>query len=422
MNIFPCDTKEIIGQGSFGTVYRAVTRDNQEIALKVVKVANKTMEGLINREIAVMTQLNHPNIIRYLDSKVENGKYFIATEFCEGGDLENYLESRNQVSKETILFWFKGLVSALSYLQSQNKMHRDLKPANFYLSSKISEKAMIKIGDFGFARTLSGSLVESKLGTPLYMAPEILNGGNYDFRADVWSLGCVLFELVDGGPAFSARSIRELLEMQRQPIKFSCKFTHDEMDFIEWMLQFNPVDRPDFLTLENSQFVLRIQRVLDIQPQTLNRLVFENNFRNKMLLNIDVKLSDIIKIHQALNNMECIEIVRDYFGKYINKHIKTIGEKLRGLTIPAPSDIVFKFDCAEKLQNDFLERYNFNLKGFNADRSSIDQFIVKLIEISYEFDLDVQLLFIQVGLYYDPNHELLYEFFTNNKPPEIDFN
>ena len=151
MKSFTYELKEVIGKGSFGTVYRGITNTGDEIALKMVRINNSVMKSMISREIAVLSQLNHPNILKFLDSKIENeDKYWIATEYCEGGDLEQYIEKSASIKKETILFWFKELLSALSYLQEQNKMHRDLKPHNFL----FSKEGELKLCDFGFSRPL----------------------------------------------------------------------------------------------------------------------------------------------------------------------------------------------------------------------------------------------------------------------------
>lgn len=419
MKAFSYELKEIIGQGSFGIVYRAVTNTGEEIALKMVRINNSVMKSMISREIAVLSQLNHPNILKYLDSKIENeDKYWIATEYCEGGDLEQYIEKSSSIKKETILFWFKELLGALSYLQDQNKIHRDLKPANFYLNSKDVNKANIKIGDFGFAKTLTGNLCESKLGTPLYMAPEVLNGGKYDCKADVWSLGCIIYELIEGEPMFNARSIGELINMQREILKFSCKFSEDEKMVISAMVRYDPNCRPDFIQLFNCDFTRRICRVFD-NITSASRIFVQKNYMNKLLMNIDIKVRNIMKLYEDLDDAVHKDCLGWFFAKYCKKIIEDVDDKIKKLITPAPSDILYNLDMAKATHTSFICKNNINLQVSNLNESTLSEFIAKLMETVFELHQEKQFLYVEVGMYFDRRNELLYEFYDMNRPPEI---
>ena len=420
MKSFTYELKEVIGKGSFGTVYRGITNTGDEIALKMVRINNSVMKSMISREIAVLSQLNHPNILKFLDSKIENeDKYWIATEYCEGGDLEQYIEKSASIKKETILFWFKELLSALSYLQEQNKMHRDLKPANFYLNSKDVNKANIKIGDFGFAKTLSGNLCESKLGTPLYMAPELLNGGKYDSKADVWSLGCIIYELIEGEPLYNARSIGELINLQKEIPSFSDKFTDDEKNVILAMVQYDSNFRPDFTQLYNCQFTQSIRRVFDQPNVSISRMCVQRDFMNKLLVNIDIKVRNIIKLYNSLSLAEHKDCLAWFFAKYCNRIIADVEDKIKKLLTPAPNEILYNFDMAKEKHNTFMSENRIDLKVSNLNESTINEFIAKLMETVFELDQELQYLYVEVGMSFDRTNELLYEFYDMNRPPEI---
>lgn len=146
-----------------------------------------------------MKPIDHPNIIKYLDSFIHNNELIIATEWAEKGDLKKLLKQHQQEDTpfEELKVWefMNQIASALNYMHERRIMHRDLKPANIFIASDNS----LKIGDLGLGREFSSEtiLAYSKVGTPLYMSPELLHGEGYDMKSDVWSLGCVIYELCE---------------------------------------------------------------------------------------------------------------------------------------------------------------------------------------------------------------------------------
>lgn len=190
-----------IGKGKFSVVYKAKRRhDGQAVALK--KIANfdimnvKAREKTL-KEVRLVQSVRHPNIIQYLDAFVQNNELCIAFEWAEAGDLKRQIRKANEkevrFDERTIWRYFTQLCGALLYLHQNRIMHRDLKPANIFLTLK----GVIKVGDLGLGRYLSANTLEarSKVGTPLYMSPEVLRGESYDWKSDVWSMGCILYEL-----------------------------------------------------------------------------------------------------------------------------------------------------------------------------------------------------------------------------------
>lgn len=144
-----------------------------------------------------MQSVSHPNIIQYLDAFVQHNELYIAFEWAEAGDLKRQIRKANEkgvrFDERTIWRYFTQLCGAILYLHQARIMHRDLKPANIFLTLK----GVVKVGDLGLGRHLSENTVEarSKVGTPLYMSPEVLRGESYDWKSDVWSMGCILYEL-----------------------------------------------------------------------------------------------------------------------------------------------------------------------------------------------------------------------------------
>ena len=149
------------------------------------------------KEVRLLESLDHPNIIKYLDSFMEENQLLIAIEWAERGDLKRIIKKAitedNSIEEARIWDYMNQLATALLHMHDKRIMHRDLKPANIF----ITVDGSLKLGDLGLGRYLSSQTLEaySRVGTPLYMSPEVLKGNGYDWKSDVWSLGCVVYEL-----------------------------------------------------------------------------------------------------------------------------------------------------------------------------------------------------------------------------------
>ena len=168
----------------------------------------------------MLRRLRHNNIVAYRDSFVDyaGDKLCILQEFCRGGDLAGLISSRRRArsrfSEEEVLSIMRGLVKALAYCHHDLKLlHRDLKPQNVFLKDEVVSKGAIdeshiKLGDFGISKMLAASqgLAQTQCGTPLYMSPEMCRGEAYDRAADVWALGCIMYELM----TFDAPWLRQM--------------------------------------------------------------------------------------------------------------------------------------------------------------------------------------------------------------------
>ena len=149
------------------------------------------------KEVRLLESLDHPNIIKYLDSFIEDNQLLIAIEWAEKGDLKKLIKKaiseESTIDERKIWEYLYQIASALKHMQERRIMHRDLKPANIFLVADGS----LKLGDLGLGRFMSSQTFEafSRVGTPLYMSPEVLKGNGYDWKSDVWSLGCIVYEL-----------------------------------------------------------------------------------------------------------------------------------------------------------------------------------------------------------------------------------
>ncbi|CAB4300774.1 unnamed protein product [Prunus armeniaca] len=195
-----------VGSGSFAVVWRSRHRQlGIEVAVKEIdkkQLSPKVSDSLL-KEISILSTINHPNIIRLFEAIQTQDKIYLVLEYCDGGDLAAYIHRHGKVSENVAKHFMRQLAAGLQVLQEKHLIHRDLKPQNLLLSTTIEETPLLKIGDFGFARSLTPQdLADTLCGSPLYMAPEIIQNQKYDAKADLWSVGAILFQLVTGKPPF----------------------------------------------------------------------------------------------------------------------------------------------------------------------------------------------------------------------------
>ncbi|XP_028679002.2 serine/threonine-protein kinase ULK3 isoform X3 [Erpetoichthys calabaricus] len=206
---------ERLGSGTYAVVYKAYRKkDNREVvAVKVVskKSLNKaSMENLLT-EIEILKTVKHPHIVQLKDFQWDSENIYLIMEFCSGGDLSRFIRSRRLLPEHVARRFLQQLASALKFLNERNISHLDLKPQNILLSG-----GTLKLADFGFAQYMSPWDERHVLrGSPLYMAPEMVCNRQYDARADLWSVGVILYEALFGHPPFASRSYAEIEEKIR---------------------------------------------------------------------------------------------------------------------------------------------------------------------------------------------------------------
>lgn len=291
-----------IGKGSFAQVYMGKHKvSGALVAIKSVELArlNKKLKENLYSEIKILKKLRHPHIVALHDCIESSTHINLMMEYCELGDLSLFIKKRERLithpatcdmarkypsvpgaglHEVVIRHFLKQLASALQFLRAGNFVHRDIKPQNLLLLPSIQYREtnkdsrpilsashdslipavglqslpMLKLADFGFARVLpSTSLAETLCGSPLYMAPEILRYERYDAKADLWSVGTVVYEMISGKPPFRASNHVELLrkiESSDAQIKFSrdCQASSDLKALIRALLKRNPVERLSF--------------------------------------------------------------------------------------------------------------------------------------------------------------------------------
>nr|XP_055235543.1 serine/threonine-protein kinase 36 isoform X7 [Gorilla gorilla gorilla] len=242
---------EMIGEGSFGRVYKGRRKYSaQVVALKFIPKLGRSEKELRNlqREIEIMRGLRHPNIVHMLDSFETDKEVVVVTDYAEG-ELFQILEDDGKLPEDQVQAIAAQLVSALYYLHSHRILHRDMKPQNILLA----KGGGIKLCDFGFARAMSTNtmVLTSIKGTPLYMSPELVEERPYDHTADLWSVGCILYELAVGTPPFYATSIFQLVSLiLKDPVRWPSTISPCFKNFLQGLLTKDPRQRlswPDLL-------------------------------------------------------------------------------------------------------------------------------------------------------------------------------
>ena len=260
-----------LGRGSYGAVYLLQNAEGLKAVDKRVKLDNlseKEKECAI-QEIELLRQLDHPYITRYRHSfhsfpliegpGLWSGRHHellhIIMDYCDGGTVEDAIRERKDMrtphDADSVRQWMCQCMCALAHLHAQKILHRDVKPANIFLIERIdgSGRMDAQLGDFGISRVLGAdtALANTAVGTPYYMSPEVVSGMGYDGRSDVWSLGCICYELITLVRPFQAASIGALAFAiaGKNPTPLPADpATADLASFVELCLQKDPQARP----------------------------------------------------------------------------------------------------------------------------------------------------------------------------------
>lgn len=246
-----------IGEGSYGKVYRGQRKYSANVvALKFIPKVGKSERELrgLRQEIEIMSNLQHENIVQMLDSFETEEELVVVMDYADG-ELYQILEDDGTLPEDQVQLIACQLVSALYYLHSHRILHRDMKPQNILLAK--GEK--VKLCDFGFARAMSFDtlVLTSVKGTPLYMAPEIVEEHPYDHTADLWALGCILYELYTGMPPFYTNNIFQLASLiVKDPVRWPKDMSPVFKDFLQGLLAKNSKNRLSWPHLLTHEFVV----------------------------------------------------------------------------------------------------------------------------------------------------------------------
>ncbi|KAH3761375.1 p21-activated protein kinase [Pelomyxa schiedti] len=191
---------KLIGEGSAGKIFSALHKaSKKKVAIKVIPLADKNRKQ-ITMEVFAMKTSHHPNLVKFIDCFTKGDQIRIIMEYMDGGTLTDVIENHYPLSTSVIGYVCYCVLKALEYLHINNKIHRDIKSDN----TLLGRDGTCKIGDFGYVSTLSSSksVRHSIVGTPYWMAPEVVKTKEYNCKVDIWSLGIMVMEMIDGSPPF----------------------------------------------------------------------------------------------------------------------------------------------------------------------------------------------------------------------------
>ena len=266
-----------LGQGTFGSVYKVKNRSTNKVyALKQILLsgANKKEIDSVKNEAKYLSNINHKNIVNYCGS-YEDGKYFnIFMEYCEGSDLKklinDYKSHNHPIPKYMINYIFKSITNGIKEIHKNKLIHRDLKPENILITNDFD----IKIGDFGISKQLNSisQYAKTQAGTLLYMAPEVISEDFYNNKVDIWSLGCILYELCSLKFCFDSNSLKTLIDkiLYENPEKINTKIYGEKLEkIINLLLKKNYKERPDINELD------KLLNETDIEKEEKTRFLKE---------------------------------------------------------------------------------------------------------------------------------------------------
>lgn len=390
---------DVLGQGSFSTVF--IGKDIQTSIPYAIKVINtssiKDPVSLVSllQEIKILKSLKNPNIIELHDVLSTPNNIYLIMEYCPNGDLKQYLQKNLRFSENKALEILKQILNGYQELYKNGIIHRDLKPENILLTSDFN----FKIADFGFAKALdnfSFQTMNSLVGTPLYMSPQILKQEKYTTKSDVWSIGIIYYEMIYGKTPWNIEKTNGFFnKFNNFEVEFNAGIEISEIskDFILGCLRFEENERFSWDEVYSNRIFADCFKFKE-----------KLKFLNKEAYKLQAKLSRIIngrsinikKLFESIdcNRNEMIEI--DEFSRLLKKIDENLDRELieyifNGIDLNGDRVICFEeFDkwignCniimkKQNSQNDFKKTINSNDDKYVIESPIMDRELISILK------------------------------------------
>lgn len=275
---------DLMGEGSYGSVYKAVHRPSKEIvAIKIVPT-NGDLEP-IKREIQILKECKSDNIVKYYGSYFHASNLWLIMEYCAIGSILDLMQITQKTLNEYQIASVLALaLKGLDYLHKNKKIHRDIKAGNILLD----HKGNVKLADFGVSAELMNTFAvkDTVIGTPFWMSPEVISKSKYNKKTDIWSLGITAIEMAEGEPPYSnIHPIKAMFVIKNNPpagLTDPGKWTGEFVDFVKKCLTLDPKKRPNANELLKHPFIEKMNKGKDYMTEFASeKLYVVERFRRK---------------------------------------------------------------------------------------------------------------------------------------------
>ena len=300
-----------IGEGSFGKVYLVKHKINGVVrAMKVIHRTDKDADLEVLNEINILKKIDHPNIVKIFGFFISKSNYYLLTEYCEGGDLFDLINSNNFTEMQVAYIMYQ-IFSAINYCHKMKIIHRDIKPENILISKNEGELYRVKICDFGTSQIFRrGDKQDVVVGSLFYIAPEVLNQ-NYNFKCDLWSCGVIMYILLTGKVPFGGKDEKTIFHNIKNEDYNKVlleKHTKQSKNLINKLLEKDPEIRINAEKAINHKFfyIYRTKECLnDMTDETIERYL--NNLKKYKCKSVLQETAIAYLIHNYPDSQEVID-------------------------------------------------------------------------------------------------------------------